>query len=48
MSEQNVIACLEAEVEPLISVGRDAHHPGWEERFSKPVPLPGNATRSRR
>jgi transposase len=44
MSEQNVIACLEAEVEPLISVGRDAHHPGWEDRFSEPAPLPENAT----
>ena len=44
MSEQNVIACLEAEVEPLISVGRDAHHPGWKERFSEPAPLPENAT----
>jgi len=44
MSEQNVIACLEAEVEPLIAVGRDAHHPGWKERFSEPAPLPENAT----
>ena len=44
MSEQNVIACLKAEVEPLISVGRDAHHPGWKERFSEPAPLPENAT----
>lgn len=43
-SEQNVKACLEAEVEPLISVGRDAHHPGWKERFSEPAPLPPNAT----
>jgi transposase len=44
MSEQNVIACLEAEIEPLIAVGRDAHHPGWKERFSEPAPLPENAT----
>jgi transposase len=43
-SEQNVKACLNAEVEPLISVGRDAHHPHWKERFSEPAPLPANAT----
>ncbi|MDP4028250.1 MAG: IS1182 family transposase [Gallionella sp.] len=43
-SEQNVKACLGAEVEPLISVGRDAHHPHWKERFSEPAALPANAT----
>ena len=43
-SEQNVNACIGAEVEPLISVGRDAHHPGWKERFSEPAPVPANAT----
>lgn len=43
-SEHNADACLGAEVEPLISVGRDAHHPGWKERFSEPAPLPANAT----
>jgi transposase len=43
-SEQNVDACLKAEAEPLISVGRDAHHPHWKERFSEPAPLPANAT----
>lgn len=43
-SEQNVKACLDAKVEPLISIGRDAHHPGWKERFSEPAPLPANTT----
>ena len=43
-SEQNANVCIKAEVEPLISVGRDAHHPGWKERFSEPAPLPANAT----
>ena len=43
-SEQNVKACLEAEVEPLISVGREAHHPAWKERFGEPDPLPTHAT----
>lgn len=42
-SEQNVKACIAAEVDPLISVARDAHHPGWKERFSEPDPLPANA-----
>jgi transposase len=45
-SEQNVNACIGAEVEPLISVGRDAHHPDWKERFSEPAPLPANATQA--
>lgn len=43
-SEKNVNACLDAKVEPLISIGRDAHHPHWKERFSEPAPLPTNAT----
>ena len=43
-SAQNVDACIGAEIVPLISVGRDAHHPGWKERFSEPAPLPPNAT----
>ena len=43
-SEQNVKTCIAAEVEPLISIGRDAHHPHWKERFSEPGPLPANAT----
>lgn len=43
-SEQNVKDCIAADVEPLISVGRDAHHPSWKERFSEPAPLPENAT----
>ena len=43
-SEQNVNACLGAEVEPLICVGREAHHPSWKERFGEPAPRPANAT----
>ena len=43
-SEQNVKACIKAEIKPMISVGRDAHHPGWKERFSEPGPLAANAT----
>ena len=43
-SEKNVEASLAAGVEPLISIGRDAHHQDWKERFSEPGALPENAT----
>jgi transposase len=43
-SEHNVNECIKAGVEPLISIGRDAHHPHWKERFREPGPLPTNAT----
>jgi hypothetical protein len=38
-SEKNVTACIAAKIEPLIAVGRDAHHPDWREPFSEPEPL---------
>jgi transposase len=38
-SEKNVATCLAAEIEPLIAVKRDEHHPDWRERFSEPEPL---------
>ena len=38
-SEKNVAACQVAEIEPLIAVGRDGHHPAWRERFEQPDPL---------
>jgi len=38
-SEANVIACGEATVEPLLAVGRDAHHVSWQERFAEPPAL---------
>ena len=43
-SETNVRACEAANIDPLIAVARDAHHPGWRERHSEPPPLPDNAT----
>jgi transposase len=43
-SERNVDLCLDAKVEPFISIGRDAHHPCWKARFTEPAPLPANAT----
>jgi IS5 family transposase len=42
-SEHNVGACLEAGIEPLIAVGREGHHPHWQERFSEPEPLAEDA-----
>ena len=39
-----VVACVAAEIEPLIAVKRDEHHPGWRERFTEPAPLGGDAS----
>jgi len=43
-SEKNIKACDAAQIEPMIAVARDEHHPGWRERHSEPTPLPDNAT----
>ena len=43
-SEKNIKACEAAQIEPLIAVARDEHHPGWRERHSEPGVLPDNAT----
>jgi transposase len=43
-SEANVAHCAAAEVEPLIAVGRQPHHPFWRERFAAPPPEPENPT----
>jgi transposase len=43
-SENNVEACIEAGIEPLMAAGREGHHPHWRERFSEPEPLPEDAT----
>lgn len=43
-SENNVQACIEAGIEPLIAAGREGHHPHWRERFSEPEPLAEDAT----
>ena len=39
-SARNVEACHAAGIEPLIAVGRDAHHPAWRDRFEEPKALP--------
>jgi hypothetical protein len=42
-SEKNIKACEAAKIEPMIAVGRDQHHPSWQERHSEPPPLPKDA-----
>ena len=43
-SENNVKACVDAGIEPLLSVARQDHHPHWRERFTEPAPLAEGAT----
>jgi len=43
-SQKNVTACNAAKITPLIAVKRDAHHQAWQERFTEPAPLAGNAS----
>ncbi len=42
-SEANVAACRKAEIEPLIALQREDHHPHWRERFAEPEPLAEDA-----
>jgi transposase len=43
-SAQNVATCVAANIEPLIALKREAHHPDWRERFSEPAPLAEDAS----
>jgi hypothetical protein len=43
-SEANVQACVAAEVDPLIAMGRQPHHPPLAERFAPAPPPPDNPT----
>lgn len=43
-SADNVAACVQAGIEPLIAMARDQHHPHWSERFSEPAAVPADAT----
>jgi transposase len=43
-SADNVAACEQAGIEPLIAVKRDHHHPHWDERFREPEEPPANPT----
>jgi transposase len=39
-SESNVNACAAAGIDPMIAMGREAHHPTLDERFAGPPPSP--------
>lgn len=43
-SERNVELTRDAHIEPLIAVGRESHHPSWQDRFTEPPPLKGDAS----
>ncbi|CDH45667.1 IS1182 family transposase [Candidatus Contendibacter odensensis] len=43
-SENNVIACQDAQIEPLIAMKREDPHPHWQERFIEPAPLATGAS----
>ncbi len=43
-SAANVEACAKAGINPLIAPGRDAHHPGVDERFAPAPPAPEAST----
>ena len=43
-SADNVDACRRAGIEPLIAVGREGHHPHWQECFSEPEQLTEDAS----
>ena len=43
-SAANVAACQAAGIDPVIALGRQAHHPPLAERFAAPPPAPENPT----
>ena len=43
-SEANVQACVAAEIDPLIAMGRQPHHPLLAERFAPTPAMPDNPT----
>ena len=43
-SEDNVNACAQAKIRPLIALGRDTHHPSLRARFNEPPPLTAKPT----
>ena len=38
-SAANITACVNVGIEPMLTGGREAHHPSWQARFSEPPPL---------
>ena len=43
-SEKNILACVAADITPLIAVAREDHHPHWSERHTEPPALVEGAT----
>jgi transposase len=43
-SKGNVTACAAAGIDPVIAMGREAHHPSLEDRSAQPPPLPQDPT----
>ncbi len=43
-SEANTNACTAAGIDPLIAMGREAHHPSLDERFAEAPPPPRDPT----
>ena len=43
-SEANVNACAAKGIDPVIAMGRDAHHPSLGQRFAEPPPAPQDPT----
>jgi transposase len=43
-SEANVALCAAAQIDPMIALGRQSHHPSLSERFAKAPPAPENPT----
>ncbi len=43
-SAENMNACEARQIEALIAVARENHHPDWRERHTEPLPLPATAT----
>jgi transposase len=43
-SEANVNACAAARIDPVIAIGREAHHPSLAERFAEDPPTPEHPT----
>jgi len=43
-STANVTACAAAGIAPLIALGRERHHPAWQDRFAEAPPAPDNPT----
>jgi len=43
-SDGNVNACAAAGIDPLIAMGREAHHPALGDRFAEPPPAPQDPT----